>query len=540
MKISTESIPQHIIGAMRIILISFLQLIAGDWVIHIIQMVINMSREKPINLTLFKMIFLGFILIRCYLQIKNNKTNKGIQIVKSVDSLVFNTSVKEIIVNNPFRGIFISGGAGSGKSKSLIEPIIQQSAQKNYCGILYDFKFPTLAEEVKGSFYQSNVKLEIVNFSDLSRTKRVNPISVDYVKNSIFARECALTILTNLDAKAVQRRDFWIQSAESLLTGTILYLRNNYPDYCTLPHVVSLILESGHKDLLTILQTDDEVSGTIASLRSAQGSENTIAGMFATVQNYLSTLNTREIFWVLSANEFSLKLNDVANPTFLVIGNDDAISKSLSPVIALVISQALKQMNQPNKQQSVIILDEAPTINIPNFSQIPATGRSNKIATVYAVQDIAQMEAEIGKQDSEKILANLACQFYGRTTNIATADRVSRLFGEYEKEVITTNKGKSLRGNEWFSIAEPTNSKGLSKSHQLRKSLPPEQLNQFEVGEFACVLAESNYTSIRTKFNQESAKAVSIEPFSYCSDQEVKANYSKIKIEAKRILNNEM
>jgi hypothetical protein len=47
-------------------------------------------------------------------------------------------------VTNPFRGILVLGGAGSGKSYSVAEPIIAQAAQKGYCGIIYDFKFPTL------------------------------------------------------------------------------------------------------------------------------------------------------------------------------------------------------------------------------------------------------------------------------------------------------------------------------------------------------------------------------------------------------------
>ena len=33
-------------------------------------------------------------------------------------------------IENPFAGIFISGGAGSGKSKSLVEPIINQAGKK--------------------------------------------------------------------------------------------------------------------------------------------------------------------------------------------------------------------------------------------------------------------------------------------------------------------------------------------------------------------------------------------------------------------------
>lgn len=63
-----------------------------------------------------------------------------------------------------------------------------------------------------------------------------------------------------------------------------------------------------------------------------------------------------------------------------------------------------------------------------NFAQLPATARSNQVATVYAVQDVAQREALTSRQESEMILTNLGTQIWGRTTNTATAERVSKIF----------------------------------------------------------------------------------------------------------------
>lgn len=468
---------------------------------------------------------------------KKMQTPKNQKFEEAPDSFIFRVQddIKKIVLNNPFRGVFISGGAGAGKSKSLIEPIIQQAGEKSFSGIVYDFKFPTLAKEVAGSYAGSKVKPYYINFTDLSRSHLINPIAPEYITNAIFARESAITILTNIDAKAVQKRDFWVQSAESLLTGVIWYLRNNHPEYCTLPHAVSLIIETPPKKLIELLSTDDEVSGIIASLRSAQDSENTLAGMFATVQNYLSVLNTKENFWVLHNSQFSLKLNDPEAPKMLVVGNNDMISKSLSPIIALIISTALKQMNQEGRAKSVVILDEAPTINIPNFAQIPATARANKIATVYAVQDIAQMEAELGKQESEKILANLNSQFYGRTTNTATAERVSKLFGEYEKDIITKSysKGKSV---ETLGERESNNSRSISTTTQLRKVLEPAELTRAGVGQFACILAESNTTEFIGQFRAEQSKATSIPSFFTVTEEKLKSNFKQIKEESKWII----
>ena len=70
----------------------------------------------------------------------------GQRVEKTVFSIATHTpAIPFINLTNPFRGILILGGAGAGKSKSLIEPIITQTIHRGWTCLLYDFKFPTLA-----------------------------------------------------------------------------------------------------------------------------------------------------------------------------------------------------------------------------------------------------------------------------------------------------------------------------------------------------------------------------------------------------------
>ncbi len=73
--------------------------------------------------------------------IRNDK-----QKIENKYSFNFRTHDGWINIVNPFRGVFIAGGAGAGKSFSLANPMIYQAAMKGYCGLIYDFKFPVLAE----------------------------------------------------------------------------------------------------------------------------------------------------------------------------------------------------------------------------------------------------------------------------------------------------------------------------------------------------------------------------------------------------------
>ena len=49
---------------------------------------------------------------------------------------------------NPFRGTWVVGTPGSGKTFSIIEPFIRQHSAKGFAMVVYDYKFPTLAQKL--------------------------------------------------------------------------------------------------------------------------------------------------------------------------------------------------------------------------------------------------------------------------------------------------------------------------------------------------------------------------------------------------------
>ena len=61
-------------------------------------------------------------------------------------------------INNPFRGTWVVGTPGSGKTFSIIEPFIRQHSAKGFALVVYDYKFPTLATKLY-YHYKKNQKL---------------------------------------------------------------------------------------------------------------------------------------------------------------------------------------------------------------------------------------------------------------------------------------------------------------------------------------------------------------------------------------------
>ncbi|WP_165027247.1 type IV secretory system conjugative DNA transfer family protein [Dysgonomonas sp. ZJ279] len=457
---------------------------------------------------------------------------------KQAESFIFKTSYGNIQLENPFRGIYIQGGAGSGKSVSVFEPIIAQISEQGYTGLLYDFKSPELTNKVLEAYQRNtNIRSFVVDFKNPYASDRVNPIEPLYLVKSAYALEYATTLINNLLPQTIKERDFFSDNARMVLSGVIWFLRNSYSHYCTLPHVISLLLHTDIDKLINIISEDYEAGGFVSSLKQAidRGAERQAAGVASTLQNALSQLNTKDIFWILSGNNFDLHLNNPNNPKFLCLGNDSTLSSTYAPVISLIISVALRLMNQPLQEKSIVLLDEAPTIYIPNIEQLPATARSNKVATIFGVQDYSQLVDKYGQEKAQVILSNLGNQFYGRTVNAKTADMIKNLFGKHDRTYQTASRGSGTSG-EFIHLSSNTN-KGMNESIQERDRVKVSDITNLGPGQFYGIIAEGSPKEFLNAQLMPSEIKSSYQRENKATDQEMAENYERIVLEAKSIIN---
>lgn len=453
------------------------------------------------------------------------------------DSLNFKTSAGVINLANPFRGIYIQGGAGSGKSASIFEPIIKQIAEQEYTGILYDFKSPELTEKVRASYLDSIVEFRNIDFKNAHQSDRINPISPNYLSKSVIALEYSQTLVNNLIPESIKKADFWSNTTKMILSGVIWWLKEEHPKYCTIPHAISLLLHTDTKTLLEEVSKNYEAGGMVATLRQSFEKEagNQTAGILSTIQTAIAQLNSKDVFWILSGNDVDLNLNNPQKPTFLCLGNDSTLPQVYAPVISLIISVAMRQMNKPNQQKSVVLLDEAPTIYIPNIEQIPATARSNKIATIFGVQDFSQLADNYGQDKAQIILANLGNQFFGRVTNGKTAEMVQKIFSKEDRTFINKNTGTGTGGT--IVHTQSNQSRGKSETIQERDRVKVSDLINLDPGEFYGIIAEGKPKEfLKTQFLEDLVKGKANEKTSI-SDSEMSENYFRIIEESKNLLN---
>lgn len=399
----------------------------------------------------------------------------------------FTSGKKHIVVDNPYRGVMVIGGAGSGKSRTFIYPFIKQASLQEFTGVIYDFKSPELGNLAQG-LYQKNAKrveVQRIDFNDTKHSLRVNPLH--YVDSPITAINYANAFIFNLMPQYIKKPDFWFDSISSLFSASIWYFVKNHYRIATLPHIFTFFVEYNAEQIVKILSTDKEVKGMITALRQAveQGAGNQVAGVLGTFQNAIGRFNNAEMFYLLSKNEVNLDVNNPEKPTMLVIGTDSTKADTYAPVIGLLMTISSKLMNQKDKEKSMILIDESPTLYLPNFETIPATARSNKVAVILGAQDISQMVDKYGREKAEVMLSNLGNQFYGRTTNNATAEKVVKMFGQRE-DIITlkSRSGKGIIGRQLKPQA------GKSQSIQKRDRVKMQEMFNLEVGQFVGLIAQ--------------------------------------------------
>jgi type IV secretory pathway TraG/TraD family ATPase VirD4 len=499
----------------------------------------TLGKEISTILGLFPILISIFLISKDVLKSRNKPKEpkeKEFSTKENKDSFNFKTVNGVINLGNPFRGIYIQGGAGSGKSASIFEPIIKQIAEQEYTGILYDFKSPELTEKIRASYSGSIVKFRNVDFKNPYQSDRINPIAPNYLTKSVIVLEYSQTLVNNLIPESIKKADFWSNNTKMILSGVIWWLKEEHPKFCTLPHAISLLLHTDIKMLLDKVSTNYEAAGMVASLKQSFEKEagNQTAGILSTVQTAIAQLNSKDVFWMLSGNDIDLNLNNPQNPTFLCLGNDSTLPQVYAPVISLIISVAMRQMNKPNQQKSVVLLDEAPTIYIPNIEQIPATARSNKIATIFGVQDFSQLVDNYGQDKAQIILANLGNQFFGRVTNGKTAEMVQKLFSKEDRTFINKNTGTGTGGT--IVHTQSNQSRGKSETIQERDRVKVSDLINLDPGEFYGIIAEGQPKEfLKTQFLEDFAENEANEKASV-TEQEMSENYYKIIEESKSLI----
>ena len=117
-----------------------------------------------------------------------------------------------INIVNPFRALLVLGSPGAGKSYFVIRHVITQHIRKDFTMFVYDFKFDDLSRIVYNTWlnnkdtYPVPPQFFVINFDDLTRSHRCNPLDQASMLDITDAAESARTILMGLNREWIKRQ----------------------------------------------------------------------------------------------------------------------------------------------------------------------------------------------------------------------------------------------------------------------------------------------------------------------------------------------
>lgn len=459
-----------------------------------------------------------------------------------------------INVVNPFRATIVLGTPGSGKSYAVVNNYIKQMISKGYSTYIYDYKFDDLSTIAYNTLlhnmdkYKVKPHFYVINFDDPHRSHRCNPINPEFMTDISDAYEASYTIMLNLNKTWIEKQgDFFVESPIILLAALIWYLKI-YKNgiYCSFPHAVEL-LNKPYSDLFTILTSYPELENYLSPFMDAwkSGAQDQLQGQIASAKIPLTRMISPQLYWVMTGNDFSLDINNPAEPKILCVGNNPDRQNIYSAALGLYNSRIVKLINKKGQLKSTVIIDELPTIYFRGLDNLIATARSNKVAVCLGFQDFSQLNRDYGEKESKVIQNTVGNIFSGQVVG-ETAKTLSERFG------------KILQKRQSVSINRQDVSTSINT--QLDSLIPASKISNLSQGSFVGAVSDNFGEKIDQKiFHAEiivDHARVSAEEKAYkripvinsFKDKEgndimleqIQRNYDQIKADAQAIINDEM
>ena len=459
-----------------------------------------------------------------------------------------------INVVNPFRATIVLGTPGSGKSFAVVNNYIKQQIEKSYSMYIYDFKFPDLSTIAYNHMmnHQNGYKVKpqfyVINFDDPRRSHRCNPIHPDFMSDISDAYESAYTIMLNLNKTWVQKQgDFFVESPIILFAAIIWYLRiYKNGKFCTFPHAIEL-LNRRYEDVFPILTSYPELENYLSPFMDAWqgGAMEQLAGQIASAKIPLSRMISPQLYWVMSASEFTLDINNPEEPKILCVGNNPDRQNIYGAALGLYNSRIVKLINKKGQLKSSVIIDELPTIYFKGLDNLIATARSNKVAVCLGFQDFSQLVRDYGDKEAKVVINTVGNIFSGQVVG-ETAKTLSERFG------------KVLQKRQSISINRQDVSTSINT--QMDSLIPPSKISGLTQGMFVGSVSDNFTERIEQKiFHAEivvDTDKVKREESHYqpipiindfkdadgndCMKQAILDNYNQIKEDVKLIVKDEL
>jgi type IV secretory pathway TraG/TraD family ATPase VirD4 len=411
-----------------------------------------------------------------------NPREKGGKIVARYN---ITPATNTIFIPDGQRGTTVCGAPGSGKTFSVIDPMVRSVIDQGFPICLYDFKFPGGQAEIHAAYAKSkgyDVRIFAPGFDG---TESCNLL--DFLKSpddSETAGQIAKVLNSNFSLNGGKGSEdpFFQLSGDQLIKAVLQLAKlSEYPDLLTCQKILAL----DPSDLIDRVKAADIspwVKVSWEQFMSMRESEKTAASVASIASLMFTNFISPDILPSLCGKS-TIPL-DLEGKQMIIFGMDQNRRDIVGPILATVLHMiVVRNIAKQRADPLAVFLDELPTLALPNLVNWLNESRSAGFCGVLGYQNMTQLEKAYGKENSRAILSGCNTKFIFNPGEYESAKYFSDYLGD--EEVVYRQKSRSN--------SKDGGSTSSSEQDKTKKLFSPEEMLKLPAGQ--CIFINPAYAN---------------------------------------------
>ncbi|MCI8394716.1 MAG: type IV secretory system conjugative DNA transfer family protein [Bacilli bacterium] len=384
---------------------------------------------------------------------KEIKEDKGVAHVKASDSNVMAAGIPlinngtDIWVDNGEYHNLIIGSTGSGKTETVVKPMVNLLAKKGESMIITDPK-GELYKYCASYLKEQGYNVIVLNFRDPQNGNAWNPLSLPYRyyqagdtdKATELLDDVALNILNDPNSKD----PFWEKSAADYFSGLALGLFLDAKEEEVNLNSINFMSTIGEERFATSTYIKEyfnlkgeSSSPYIFASNTINAPTDTKGGITSTFRQKIRLFSSREkLSEMLAYSDFDMRsIGKQKTAVFMIIHDEKTTYHSLLTIFIKQCYETLIDVAKENggklPYRTNFILDEF--ANMPPLKDVDSmvsAARSRDIRFTFIIQNFSQLNDVYGKEVAEVIKGNCGNWIYLISTEMAALEEISKMCGE--------------------------------------------------------------------------------------------------------------
>lgn len=397
---------------------------------------------------------------------KDIKEQSDVECVHPTDEVVNAAGIplindgKNIWVDNGAYHNLVIGSTGSGKTQTIVKPMVNLLAKKGESMIITDPKgeiYKYSASYLKEKGY----KIVVLNFREPQRGNSWNPLTVPFKYYRDGNQDKAIELLNDIalniiyDPSNKNESDFWEKASAAYFSALALGLFKDAKEEEVNLNSINVMSTVGEERYATgnyikeYFGMKGEGSTEYLSASAVINAPNdTKGGLLATFRQKIQLFTTVPVLSeMLSYSDFDMKsIGNGKTAVFMIIHDEKKTYHSLMTIFIKQCYETLIDVAQENGGKLPIrtnfILDEF--ANMPPLKDVDAmvsAARSRDIRFTFIIQNFAQLNDVYGDNVAEIIKGNCGNLVYLISTEMKALEEISKMCGEVK---VTDEKDKNV------------------------------------------------------------------------------------------------